>query len=63
VGNLLFADSKPRVQLTAHITEHGWDAHEIAGLFASIVVRKIPGLIPQVILETNKTIVFEHPRI
>ena len=62
VGKLLFSGSKPRSLLTVHITEHGWDANEIAGLFASVVVRKIPGLIPKVILETDKTIVFEHPR-
>ncbi len=62
VGKLLFTDSKPRSLLTVHITKHGWDANEIAGLFASVVVRKVPGLIPNIILETDKTIVFEHPR-
>ena len=34
----------------------------MAGLFASVVVQKIPLLIPDVILETDKTIVFKHPR-
>jgi diadenosine tetraphosphate (Ap4A) HIT family hydrolase len=33
----------------------------VAGLFASVVVQKIPGVIPNVILETDKTIVFKHP--
>ena len=61
-GRLLFADSRPRKLLDLHLTPHGWDANQIAGLFASVIVRKAPRLIPKVILETDKTLVFEHPR-
>ena len=62
IGKLLFSGTKPRALLTVHITQNGWDANEIAGLLASVVVRKMPGLIPNVILETDKTLVFKHPR-
>lgn len=61
-GRLLFSDSRPREPLKFHVTARGWDANQIAGLFASVVVRKAPSLIPKVILETDKTLVFEHPR-
>ena len=62
VGSKLFADTRPRTPLTVHVSNEGWDVNEIAGLFASVVVQKFPGLIPKVLLETDKTIVFEHPR-
>ena len=61
-GSILFADSRPRKPLTVHVCNGGWSIKEIAGLFASVVVQKSPGLIPKVLLETDKTIVFEHPR-
>lgn len=61
-GSILFADSRPRKPLTVHICHEGWNINEIAGLFASVLVQKFPGLIPKVLLETDKTIVFEHPR-
>ncbi|MCD6292172.1 MAG: HIT domain-containing protein [Deltaproteobacteria bacterium] len=36
--------------------------NDVAGLFASVIVQKMPRLIPSVIVETDKTIVFKHPR-
>ena len=63
VGGFLFAGSKPRSLLTTHeCTRNCWHPNEIAGLFASVVVQNMPGVIPNVILETDKTIVFKHPR-
>ena len=61
-GSILFTDTKPRIPLPVHVRNKGWDVHEIAGLYASVVVQKFPGLIPKVLLETDKTIAFEHPR-
>ncbi|MGR9115453.1 MAG: HIT domain-containing protein [Gammaproteobacteria bacterium] len=61
-GRLLFTDTRPRELLQMKITARGWDANQIAGLFAALVVLKAPRLIPNVILETDKTLVFEHPR-
>ena len=62
VGRLLFSDSKPRPLLGVLSSNNCLSPNEAAGLLASVVVQKIPRLIPNVILETDKTIVFMHPR-
>ena len=63
VGAIVFTDSKSRSPLSIHeCTRHCWHPNEIAGLFASVVVQNMPGIIPNVILETDKTIAFKHPR-
>lgn len=62
VGRIIFTDLKPRSLLNFQKCSNRLDSNEIAGLFASVVVQKLPGLIPKVILETDKTIVFNHPR-
>ena len=62
VGRIIFTDSKPRSLLSFQKCSNRLDSNEIAGLFASVVVQKLPGFIPKVILETDKTIVFNHPR-
>ncbi len=38
------------------------EPHELAGLIASVVVPNLHGMIPGVVYETDKTIVFKHPR-
>ena len=62
IGGLLFSDSKPRSLLNISQCDNCLSPSEVAGLLASIVVTKIPILLPNVILETDKTIVFKHPR-
>ncbi|MCP4126821.1 MAG: HIT domain-containing protein [Gammaproteobacteria bacterium] len=62
VGGLLFLDSKPRSLLNSRGTGNRLAPNEVAGLIASVVVQKMPRLIPGVIFETDKTIVFKHPR-
>jgi diadenosine tetraphosphate (Ap4A) HIT family hydrolase len=62
VGGLLFSDSKPRSLLSIFSCSNCLSPNDVAGLFASVVVQKMPRLIPNVILETDKTIVFKHPR-
>lgn len=62
VGGLLFSDSKPRSLLSIFECGNCLASNDVAGLFASVVVQKMPRLIPGVILETDKTIVFKHPR-
>lgn len=61
-GGLLFSDVQPRSMLAIR------DCHttclndsDIAGLLASIGIQKLPDIIPGKILETDKTIVFQHP--
>ena len=61
VGGLLFRGSRPRSLLCINECSRRLHLNEVAGLFASVVVQKIPGVIPNVILETDKTIVFKHP--
>ena len=58
-GRFLFADTRPRRLLQIHRCKSGWDASQLAGLIASVVIQRMPGAIPRVILETDKTIVFE----
>ncbi len=62
VGSFLFRDSKPRSLLSIKECSNCLHSAEVAGLFASVVIQKIPGVIPHVLLETDKTIVFKHPR-
>ncbi len=62
VGGLLFSDSKPRSLLNIRGCRNCLAPNQVAGLIASVVVQKIPRLIPGVICETDKTIVFKHPR-
>ncbi len=62
VGGLLFADSKPRSLLNINKCANFWAPNDVAGLFASVVVQKMPLFIPDIILETDKTLVFKHPR-
>ena len=62
LGAFLFADSKPRALLNIRASRKCLAKNNAAGLLASVIVQKTPGLIPKVILETDKTIVFEHPR-
>ena len=62
VGGLLFSDSKPRSLLNIFECGNCLAPNDIAGLFASVVVQRMPRLIPDIILETDKTIVFKHPR-
>ena len=61
VGGFLFRDPKPRSLLSINECSNCLHPDEAAGLFASVVVRKIPGVLPNVLLETDKTIVFKHP--
>jgi len=62
VGGLLFSDSKPRSLLNIFECSNCLAPNDVAGLLASVVVQKMPHLIPDIILETDKTIVFKHPR-
>jgi len=61
IGYILFKDSKPRTLLNIHRGGNILGSKEIAGLIASVIVQKMPAVIPNMILETDKTIVFKHP--
>ncbi|NOR80124.1 MAG: HIT domain-containing protein [Methyloprofundus sp.] len=62
VGWWLFSDSRPRQLISLHRRSHASSREELLGLLASVGVQKLTCLIPGIILETDKTIVFKHPR-
>ena len=61
VGGYLFADSQKRSLLAVGECENCLHPNEIAGLLASVAIQRAPGLLPNVILETDLTLVIEHP--
>ena len=61
IGGYLFAQSQPRSIISLNHCKKCLTSQELLGLFASIGIRKIPGLLPDVIMETDKIIVFKHP--
>jgi len=62
IGWWLFSDSRPRQLIKLGKQSHTSSREELLGLMASIGVQKLPLMIPGIILETDKTIVFKHPR-
>lgn len=62
IGWWLFSDARPRQLIKLGKQSHTSSREELLGLMASIGVQKLPLLIPGIILETDKTIVFKHPR-
>lgn len=62
IGWWLFSDSKPRQIITIQRRSHASSKEELLGFLASIGVQKLTRLIPGIILETDKIIVFKHPK-
>jgi histidine triad (HIT) family protein len=62
IGGYLFSTSQPRSILSVfECKKTCLKPSELAGLVASVGIQKFPSFIPQVIIETDKTIVFKHP--
>ena len=62
IGGYLFSDTRPRSFLALHRCEGTClQANELVGLIASVGLQKFPAFVPNVIKETDKTIVVEHP--
>lgn len=62
IGGYIFSDSQPRSFLALHRCEGDClQPAELAGLIASVIVQKIPGVLPNIILETEKTVAISHP--
>ncbi len=61
-GGWLFTDSRPRPLIKLSKRGYTSSRDELLGILASIGVQKLSKLIPGIILETDKTIVFKHPR-
>jgi hypothetical protein len=62
VAGILFRGSRSRSLLSIRECRNCLNTSEAAGLLASVVIQKMPGIIPRVLVETDKTIVFRHPR-
>jgi hypothetical protein len=62
VGGILFRGSGPRSRLSIRECRNCLNTSEAAGLLASVVIQKMPAIIPHVLVETDRTIVFRHPR-
>jgi len=61
LGGYLFSNSRSRSFLAFDECQNCMQPNELLGLVASIGIQKAPGLIPSVVLETDKTIVINHP--
>jgi histidine triad (HIT) family protein len=61
IGGYLFSHTEPRSFLAVNRCQNCVSPNELAGLVASVGVRRLPGLIPFVVLETDKTIVIRNP--
>lgn len=59
VGGYFFSDSKPRTLLHAEKCATCLGKSEIVGLIASVGIQKTPFLLPNVVFETEKTIVLD----
>jgi len=60
-GGYLFSQSQPRSALSINQCKDCLSAADLAGLLASAGIQKLPGLIPFVVFETDKTIAIKSP--
>lgn len=62
LGALMFSGVQPRSILTFHrCNQSCLQPKELFGLIGSVVVQRSPRALPRVLLETEKTVVIEHP--
>ena len=62
VGGYLFANSQPRSFLAIqNCNSSCYHLNELTGLLASAGVQRMPGLIPNVLMETEKCVAIAHP--
>lgn len=61
IGGYLFSDTRSRSILALHRCENCLHPNEVLGLIASVGIAKTPGLVPSVVLETDKTLAIAHP--
>jgi histidine triad (HIT) family protein len=60
-GGYLFVDSQPRSLLRLHQCVDCLKPSELMGLVASVGIQRFPRLVPGVIMETDRTVVIQHP--
>ena len=60
-GSLFFSGVQPRSVLAIHHCEHCLRPSELAGLAGAVIVTKLPNFLPQIVIETDKTVAIVHP--
>ena len=61
IGGYLFAQSQPRTFLALDQGKIRLAKRDLAGLIASAGIQQLPGFVPSVVFETDKTIVINSP--
>ena len=61
IGGYLFSQSQPRSFLSLNHCDNCLSAADLSGLLASVGIQKLSGLIPSIVLETDKTIAIKYP--
>src|SRR3989344_584727 len=61
VGSFLLADVQPRSYLAIHNCNDCWTVRDITGLVTAAGIKNAHGFIPDVVMETDKTVVIKHP--
>lgn len=61
VGGIIFRNKTDGTPITVKTSKNILKSSEITGLLSSVILNYSPGVIPNVIFETEKTIVVKHP--
>lgn len=61
-GGNLFSRSQPRSIISLRRCERCLRPADLAGLLASVAIQKVPGAMPFVVVETDRTIALQLPR-
>ena len=62
IGGYLFSETQPRSFLALNRCDKiCFQPQELIGLVNSVIVQKFPSLMPQVVIETDKSIAIKHP--
>lgn len=61
IGGYAFSDSRPRSILAFDRCDGCLHPNEVIGLLASVAIQHAPGIIPNVVLESERTIAIRHP--
>ena len=60
-GGILFRNKVPGIPLSIKDCHNCFRTSQISAILTSLILKNVPGIIPNVILETDKTIVIENP--
>ena len=60
-GGNLFSETQPRSIISLRHCDRCLSPAELAGLLASVAIQKFPGVVPFVVVETDRTIALRYP--